>query len=351
MLSAGPALTNRLTSAPPQVWSLAEAADGTLWAGTGGDGRLLRLRPGAGSGKRRPSTPTRRRSSRSPRRHPRVCRIEPGRPGLRDRGRRPARPFFDPDEKYIWALAVDAGGRLWVGAGNPAVIYRVDANGAGTVVYRPPAAHVVTLRPRRPRPDARRHGIARAALSLRSQRSSVRPARLRHDRTACDQRRRRRRDLRRRRVARRRGRGPAGEVATIAAIVASATPPAPGATPASPPARRSVLYRIEPSAPGKPIWETADVIYDLAAQDDGVLVATGPEGRLYRVDREPSGAAAHRRRREADHALRARGPTARPSAFATANPGRVVALGTAPTGRRPATSRPCATRRAWRRGA
>src|SRR6185295_9008077 len=41
--------------------------------------------------------------------------------------------------------AVDKTGRLWVGAGNPAVIYRVDAAGTGQAVYRPPAAHVVCL--------------------------------------------------------------------------------------------------------------------------------------------------------------------------------------------------------------
>ena len=46
VLRPGPALANRLTSTPAQVWSVAEGADGTLWAGTGGDGKVLRLRPG-----------------------------------------------------------------------------------------------------------------------------------------------------------------------------------------------------------------------------------------------------------------------------------------------------------------
>src|SRR5690242_8798916 len=46
VLSPGPAFANRLTSTPAQIWSLAESTDGTVWAGTGGDGRLLRLRPG-----------------------------------------------------------------------------------------------------------------------------------------------------------------------------------------------------------------------------------------------------------------------------------------------------------------
>jgi hypothetical protein len=44
VLSPGPAFASRLTSTPAQIWSIAESGDGTLWAGTGGDGRLLRLR-------------------------------------------------------------------------------------------------------------------------------------------------------------------------------------------------------------------------------------------------------------------------------------------------------------------
>src|SRR5580765_7023100 len=44
VLSPGPAFASRLTSTPAQIWSIAESSDGTLWAGTGGDGRLLRLR-------------------------------------------------------------------------------------------------------------------------------------------------------------------------------------------------------------------------------------------------------------------------------------------------------------------
>jgi len=144
VLSPGPALANRLTAAPAQIWSVAEAADGTIWAGTGGDGRLLRLR-----GSQPEETAfdaneanifavavqdNRTYAASSP--DGRVYVIE---------GSSPARVFFDPEEKYIWALAVDAGGRLWVGAGNPAVIYRVEPGGASRAIYKPPAAHVVAL--------------------------------------------------------------------------------------------------------------------------------------------------------------------------------------------------------------
>ncbi len=185
VVTPGPQLTRRLTSAPAQVWSLAEAADGTLWAGTGGDGRLLRVRPGqpeetafdadesnifavtaAGSRVYAASSPD-------------------GRVYVID-GTQPARAFFDPQEKYIWALAVAADGRLWVGAGNPAVIYRVEANGTGQVVYRPPAAHVVSLAGRCERPHDGGHRVARAPLPLRRRRSPVRHARLGPDGNSRD---------------------------------------------------------------------------------------------------------------------------------------------------------------------
>src|SRR3954454_19470963 len=45
-LSAGPKLTNLVTTAPPQIWSIAMGANDTLWAGTGGDGRVIRVQPG-----------------------------------------------------------------------------------------------------------------------------------------------------------------------------------------------------------------------------------------------------------------------------------------------------------------
>ena len=327
VLSPGPALTNRLTSTPPQIWSLAESADGSLWAGTGGDGRLLRLRPGAGAREETAfdadesqifavaTAGTRVFAASSP--DGRVYVID---------GDTAARPFFDPVEKYIWALSVDAGGRLWVGAGNPAVIYRVDANGTGTAIYRPPAAHVVSFG---------RDDLGRLVAGTESPgrlyrfEANDRPfvlldsglTELRATAVAADG------ALYAAAVTRADDAAPAtGEVATIAAIVASATPPAAGATPPAAPARRSVLYRIEPSGTWEAIWETADHIYDVVAQDDGVLVATGPEGRLYKIDRNRqvwllTGVDAKqvsRFARRADGSL---------SAFATANPGRVVAVG------------------------
>ena len=136
-ITAGPKLTNVLTSAPAQIWALSVAADGTIWAGTGGDGRVIRVRAG-----QREETlldadennvfaiavaPNRVYAATGP--DGKVYVIE---------GTSPARVFFDPAEKYIWAPAVDGNGQLWVGAGTPAVIYRVEPDGNSRAVYRPP---------------------------------------------------------------------------------------------------------------------------------------------------------------------------------------------------------------------
>lgn len=324
---AGPALTARLTTSPAQVWSLAAAADGTLWAGTGGDGRLVRIRPGqpeetvfdaeehsifavAAAGERvyAASSPDGR-----------VYRLDAA-------GK--AQPFFDPSEKYIWALTVDTTGRIWIGAGQPAVIYRVDADGSNPLTYKPPAEHVVSLAI-----DASGRVLAgtespgrlyrfdspdRPYVMFDSDLTELRAITAAADGTVYA-------------AAIARGDASTTESQSTSVSLTVAEPAAPGATPAAPPARRSVLFRIDTTGGWEPLWETPDLIYDLAAQADGsVLAATGPQGRVYRIDQRRevllySGV-------DAKHAVRfaAVSPGAAPAALATANPGRVLTFGTAP---------------------
>lgn len=53
--------------------------------------------------------------------------------------------LFDPDDKYIWALAVDPGGTVYAAAGEKGVIYKVTAEGKGTLLYKTNTTHVVSL--------------------------------------------------------------------------------------------------------------------------------------------------------------------------------------------------------------
>ena len=53
--------------------------------------------------------------------------------------------FFDPKDKYIWALAVDGSGNVFAATGDKGVIYRIAPDGKGDAFYKTKATHVVSL--------------------------------------------------------------------------------------------------------------------------------------------------------------------------------------------------------------
>lgn len=338
VLTAGPRLTNRLTSTPAQIWSLLQQPDGSTWAGTGGDGRVIRLRPGQNEQTVFDSEETNVFALAASGTRVYAATSPDGRVYVMD-GDTPARPFFDPEEKYIWALALDQGGRLWVGAGNPAVIYRVDAAGTGQALYRPPATHVVTLGR-----DASGRMLAGTETPGRLYRfdSADRPfvlldsglTEVRAVTQAAD-------GVLFAAAVSGGESGSSGEASSIAATLGAAssttkpqdstsTSPATtsSTTSSSTPSGRSQLFRIEANGTWEAVWSSSDVVYDVAAQPDGsVLVATGPEGRLYKIDRTRdvsllTGVDAKQVTRFATST-----PANTLVGFATANPGRVVAVG------------------------
>jgi outer membrane protein assembly factor BamB len=91
------------TSDQPEVFAVAVDPDGVLYAATSPDGK--------------------------------VYRIEKGK----------ATEFFAPQAKYIWSLAFAKDGTLFVGAGNPANIYRVDKAGKAETYYETGQSHVTAL--------------------------------------------------------------------------------------------------------------------------------------------------------------------------------------------------------------
>ena len=56
-----------------------------------------------------------------------------------------SRTFFDPDDKYIWALALDRAGNLFAATGDKGVIYKITPDGKGTRFYKTNSTNVVSL--------------------------------------------------------------------------------------------------------------------------------------------------------------------------------------------------------------
>jgi hypothetical protein len=53
--------------------------------------------------------------------------------------------FFDPKTKYIWALALDHQGQIYIGTGDRGEIFRVDRSGNGTLFFKSDEAQIRAL--------------------------------------------------------------------------------------------------------------------------------------------------------------------------------------------------------------
>ena len=208
----------------PHVWALATAADGTLYAGTGNPGRIYRIRAGAG-----------------------------------------AELLYDPGTAHVRSLAVDAGGRLFAGTGSPGRVLRIDSNGRAFVLVDTNHDEITSLR------LARDGAIfALAAGGAPAPVSAGQPAA-----AAAN--------------------APTPVVTTsVSVTVTASAAAAPAAVPSTGAAAPSTaaggaVYRIGPDGMWDVIWQSAaDTPYDAALDPAGrVIVGTGPDGKIYRVEGLP----------------------------------------------------------------
>src|SRR3954463_1487414 len=141
----GPAMTQVAETSAPFLWTLLAGADGTLWAGTGNEGQVLKI---ARDGK----TTT---FFDAPEME--VHAIAPAPKGGLYVATSPdgkiyevaadgtSKTFFDPDDKYIWALAVAPDGALFAATGEKGNIYRITPDGKGSLFYKTNTTNVVSL--------------------------------------------------------------------------------------------------------------------------------------------------------------------------------------------------------------
>lgn len=331
----------------PYVWCLTRDAKGTLYAGTGNDGKVFKIEGGKGSlffdaaelevhalalgpdGRLYVGT--------SP--DGKVYAVDP-------QGK--AEVFFDPPDRYVWGLAFDGAGRLYVATGADGRIHRLDKAGKAEVVLTSSDTHVTALAldgsgnlyagsspggilyrldtPGKVRVlhdssfrevkalDLGNDGSLYAALVEGKEREEAPRFPSPPPPPAAPG-------------------APVGEVTVTesftvmpqAAALAPTAPPSPKVEMARPGSLKGALLRIGPDGDVDTLWSSPEEMpFALVATSEGVVVATGNKGQIYRVkdDRSwtmlatlPAQQATTLARGEQGDLL-----------VATANPGRVHAL-------------------------
>jgi hypothetical protein len=346
-LLLGPSLTPLADTDAPVLWGAVVATDGTVYVGSGNDGKVLKVTPDGNRSVFYDSGELEVHAvAFAPAGGLYVGTSPDGRVYKVDASGH-AVPFFDPDDKYIWGLMSQPDGTLFVATGDKGLIYKVAPDGKSTVFYRTRATHVRSLLftpdgdliagTESPGRVFRINASGTGFLLLDSNLQEVSSLRL----------------------------GPGGIVYASALSGKPGEDRAPVMPPLPEPSRppvptvtaeitgvtvvdvgtptslggsrdsgRSVgkgaVYRIQPDGVWDVVWTSGDdTPYDVALDRDGaVLVATGSKGKIYRVAGEPS-----------ETTLLVRAPAQQVTSMvqdagglliSTANPGKVFRLSAIP---------------------
>jgi hypothetical protein len=350
----GPTASVVAETAAPFLWTVIAGADGTLWAGSGNEGLVLKV---AKDGKS---------STFFDAPELEVHALAPGPNGGLYVGTSPdgkvyqvnadgtSKVFFDPEDKYIWALAVDKSGNVFAATGDKGIIYKITPDGNGTRFYRTNAGNVVTLAftkagdliagTESPGRVFRIDSAGKAFVLLDSPYREIHSVRLSDDGTiyavavngtqggesrATDP---------PSSVEPQRAPVPSVSTEITTITVVDSTPS--GSTMTPPASRqprrggRGAIYRIRPDGLWDAMWDSGeDAPYDLVIEPTGsLLVGTGTEGKIFRVSGEPARATLLARATARQVTSLLRESTGR-IIGAASNPGKLFALSPAPAHR------------------
>src|SRR3954449_4644213 len=144
-LTLGPVTELVYETSAPFLWSLVAAPDGTLFIGTGNEGKVFKIdAQGKGSLFFDSTELEAHALALAPNGGLYVGTSPDGRIYKVDRSGS-ATTFFSPDEKYIWALALDAKGNLFAGTGDKGVIHKITPDGKASVFYKTNTTHITAL--------------------------------------------------------------------------------------------------------------------------------------------------------------------------------------------------------------
>lgn len=337
-------------TAAPFLWAMTPGPDGSLFVGTGNEGRVFRIDDrGRGSvffdaeeleAHAIATTPDGDLLvGTSP--NGRVYKVSSNGESV---------VFFDPAQQYIWALAVTPEGVVYAATGNQGTVYRIEPDGRGAPFYEAPVSNVTSLAldasgtlfigTESPgqviRVDAEGRGFVLLDSPFREVRTlkfdaegrlyvaAVNPS---PDPTSPAPR------------PAPSAQPPPSQPASapvptvtvsteITAVVVDSQsgsgPPAPREIRGSP---RGAIYRIEPDGLWDQLWESRqDSPYDLAFDEERrLIVGTGGEGKIYRLDGDPLRASLIATADAQQVTSLHRDAEGRIS-YATANPGKVYRL-------------------------
>jgi sugar lactone lactonase YvrE len=144
-LVLGPSTELVYETAAPFLWAMVGAPDGTLFVGTGNEGKVYKVDPqGKGTLFFDAAELEVHALALAPGGDLYVGTSPDGKIYKVDRTGS-ASTFFDPDDKYIWALAVDAKGNVFAGTGEKGLIYKISPDGKGAPFYDTKATHATAL--------------------------------------------------------------------------------------------------------------------------------------------------------------------------------------------------------------
>jgi sugar lactone lactonase YvrE len=332
----------------PNVWALAAGPKGVFYAGTGNEGKVFKIESGKGSLMFDAPELEVHALAVGPDGRLYVATSPDGKVYAIDSAGK-ATTFFDPEEKYIWALAFDRQGRLLVATGGEGKVYRVDAQGKAETILNSAETHILSLAV-----DEKGNVFAGSAPSgilyriepskkvfvlLDSPFREVKAIAVGPDGGLY--------------LALVEGKGkdelagrpvpgataaavgaPAGAEVTVSETFALPPPPLPAAnaprTAEAPPGTaKGAVVRVWPSGEIDTLWSSSDeTAYGLVHAGEGVLVATGNRGKVYRVRDDRSWDMVCGFSAEQITAI-GRGPEGA-IFLASSNPGRVYGLDTAP---------------------
>jgi hypothetical protein len=350
----GPAASVLGETSAPFLWSIVAAPDGSLWAGSGNEGKVLKV---AKDGKVTTFFDAAELE---------VHAIAPAPHGGLYVATSPdgkiysvaadgsSKTLFDPEDKYIWSLASDSAGTLYAATGDKGVIYKITPDGKGTRFYKTSATNVVSLAVTKsgeliagtesPGRVFRIDAAGKAFVLLDSPYREIHALRIGGDGNIY--------------AAAVSATAPSGgsdrptepspidagrsvvpsvstEITGMTVVeggLSSSTPSASSRSPRRP--GRGAIYRIRTDGLWDTVWETSeDAPYDVVVEDGGsLLVGTGSDGKIFRLSGNPARATLLARAAARQVTALLREPSGR-IVGATSNPGKVFALSSGPARR------------------